>query len=68
MAVDNAGRVPGCRTWSHEALPQVKDDQKKVFCGIRAESWIFDLYCTLLLEPEDQAPTQRLTPIPPTTR
>lgn len=47
---------------------EVKDDQKKVFCGIRAESWIFDLYCTLLLEPEDQAPTQRLTPIPPTTR
>lgn len=47
---------------------EVKDDQKKMFCGIRAESWIFDLYCTLLLEPEDQAPTQRLTPIPPTTR
>lgn len=35
---------------------KVKEDQKKVFFGIRADSQIFNLYCALLLEPEGPAP------------
>ncbi|KAM5224512.1 anoctamin-9 [Hipposideros larvatus] len=35
---------------------EVKEDQKKVFFGIRAGNQIFDLYCALLLEPEGPAP------------
>ncbi|KAL0617151.1 Anoctamin-9, partial [Plecturocebus cupreus] len=32
--------------------PQMIKDQKQVFFGIRADNSIFDLYCTLLLEPK----------------
>uniref|UniRef100_A0A8D2FRS3 Anoctamin n=1 Tax=Theropithecus gelada TaxID=9565 RepID=A0A8D2FRS3_THEGE len=45
-------------------------DQKRVFFGIRADNSIFDLYRTLLLEPEGPAPHAELaapTPIPVTT-
>lgn len=35
---------------------EVKEDQDKVFFGIRAGSQIFDLYCALLLETEGPAP------------
>lgn len=34
----------------------MKEDQDKVFFGIRAGSQIFDLYCALLLETEGPAP------------
>uniref|UniRef100_A0A2K5NQP3 Anoctamin n=1 Tax=Cercocebus atys TaxID=9531 RepID=A0A2K5NQP3_CERAT len=46
-------------------------DQKRVFFGIRADNSIFDLYRTLLLEPEGPAPHAELaapTPVPVTTR
>ncbi|XP_073745952.1 anoctamin-9 isoform X4 [Callorhinus ursinus] len=47
------------------------EDHKKVFFGIRADSRIFDLYCTLLMEPE--GPATRVQParpssVPATTR
>nr|XP_014968784.2 anoctamin-9-like [Macaca mulatta] len=51
--------------------PQTIQDQKRVFFGIRADSSIFDLYRTLLLEPEGPAPHAELaapTPVPVTTR
>nr|XP_028688754.1 anoctamin-9-like [Macaca mulatta] len=50
--------------------PQTIQDQKRVFFGIRADSRIFDLYRTLLLEPEGPAPHTELaapTPVPVTT-
>nr|XP_008534148.1 PREDICTED: anoctamin-9 [Equus przewalskii] len=46
-------------------------DKEKIFFGIRADSRIFNLYRTLLLEPENPAPGMEpatLTPIPATTR
>ncbi|XP_047548658.1 anoctamin-9 isoform X1 [Lutra lutra] len=47
------------------------EDREKVFFGIRADGRIFDLYHTLLMEPEGPAarvqPT-RPTPVPATTR
>uniref|UniRef100_A0A2K6L039 Anoctamin n=1 Tax=Rhinopithecus bieti TaxID=61621 RepID=A0A2K6L039_RHIBE len=42
-------------------------DQKRVFFGIRADNSIFDLYRTLLLEPEGPTPNAELaalTPVP----
>ncbi|XP_027435755.1 anoctamin-9 isoform X1 [Zalophus californianus] len=47
------------------------EDHRKVFFGIRADSRIFDLYCTLLMEPE--GPATRVQParpssVPATTR
>lgn len=51
--------------------PQMIEDHEKVFFGIRADSRVFDLYRTLLMEPEGPAaraqPT-RPTPVPATTR
>ncbi|XP_054581702.1 anoctamin-9 [Eptesicus fuscus] len=50
---------------------KVKEDQEKVFFGIRADSRIFGLYRTLLMEPEGPAPrveSARPPPIPDTTR
>uniref|UniRef100_A0A0D9RF77 Anoctamin n=1 Tax=Chlorocebus sabaeus TaxID=60711 RepID=A0A0D9RF77_CHLSB len=50
--------------------PQRTQDQKRVFFGIRADNSIFDLYHTLLLEPEGPAPHAELaapTPIPVAT-
>ncbi|XP_033061113.1 anoctamin-9 isoform X2 [Trachypithecus francoisi] len=46
-------------------------DQKLVFFGIRADNSIFDLYRTLLLEPEGPTPNAELaapTPVPVATR
>ncbi|XP_023039178.1 anoctamin-9 isoform X1 [Piliocolobus tephrosceles] len=46
-------------------------DQKLVFFGIRADNSIFDLYRTLLLEPEGPTPHAELaapTPVPVATR
>ncbi|KAL4671641.1 hypothetical protein H8959_004350 [Pygathrix nigripes] len=46
-------------------------DQKRVFFGIRADNSIFDLYRTLLLEPEGPTPNAKLaapTPVPVATR
>uniref|UniRef100_A0A8C6QQR3 Anoctamin n=1 Tax=Nannospalax galili TaxID=1026970 RepID=A0A8C6QQR3_NANGA len=46
-------------------------DQKKVFFGIRADSRIFELYHTLLMEPDDPGPQAKgpgSTHIPVTTR
>lgn len=47
------------------------EDREKVFFGIRADSRIFELYHTLLMEPEGPAarvqPT-RPAPVPATTR
>ncbi|XP_012507381.1 PREDICTED: anoctamin-9 [Propithecus coquereli] len=50
---------------------KVKKDQKQVFFGIRADNSIFDLYRTLLVEPEGPAPRvepETPSPIPATTR
>uniref|UniRef100_A0A8C8YZS7 Anoctamin n=1 Tax=Prolemur simus TaxID=1328070 RepID=A0A8C8YZS7_PROSS len=48
---------------------KVKKDQKRVFFGIRADDSIFDLYRTLLLEPEGPGSTVKTpTPVPATTR
>ncbi|XP_057582361.1 anoctamin-9 isoform X5 [Hippopotamus amphibius kiboko] len=50
---------------------KVREDQEKVFFGIRADNGIFDRYCRLLVQPEDTAPRgelARLTSIPATTR
>ncbi|XP_070282454.1 anoctamin-9 isoform X3 [Myotis yumanensis] len=50
---------------------KVKEDQEKVFFGIRADSRIFSLYRTLLMEPEGPAPrvdSARPITIPDTTR
>ncbi|XP_008589003.1 PREDICTED: anoctamin-9 [Galeopterus variegatus] len=50
---------------------KVIEDQKQVFFGIRADNTIFDLYRTLLMEPEGPAPRAELArpaPIPATTR
>ncbi|KAM7084506.1 anoctamin-9 isoform 2-T2 [Molossus nigricans] len=44
---------------------KVKEDEEKVFFGIRADNRIFSLYRTLLLEPE--GPDPRVEPIGPTT-
>lgn len=55
----------------HAAHPQVKEDEEKVFFGIRADNRIFGLYRTLLLETEGPAPRAEPigpTPIPATTR
>lgn len=55
----------------HCPPPQVKEDQEKVFFGIRADSRIFSLYRTLLMEPEGPAPRVESAwppPIPDTTR
>ncbi|KAL4829636.1 hypothetical protein H8958_006551, partial [Nasalis larvatus] len=46
-------------------------DQKLVFFGIRADNSVFDLYRTLLLEPEGPTPNAELaapTPVPVATR
>ncbi|XP_036151563.1 anoctamin-9 isoform X2 [Myotis myotis] len=50
---------------------KVKEDQEKVFFGIRADSRIFSLYRTLLMEPEGPAPrvdSARPITVPDTTR
>ncbi|XP_021119725.1 anoctamin-9 isoform X3 [Heterocephalus glaber] len=50
---------------------KVREDQRHVFFGIRADNRIFDLYRTLLVEPEDPAPSleqARPTTVPATTR
>ncbi|XP_069909985.1 anoctamin-9 isoform X1 [Oryctolagus cuniculus] len=50
---------------------KVKEDHKQVFFGVRADSRIFDLYHTLLVEPEGAAPSAepaKPTPVPATTR
>nr|XP_031303997.1 anoctamin-9 isoform X2 [Camelus dromedarius] len=39
---------------------KVMEDQEKMFFGIRADSRLFDLYCTLLTEPEGPAPRVEL--------
>lgn len=44
----------------------MKEDREKVFFGIRADSRIFSLYRTLLMEPESPAPGgQAARPSPP---
>ncbi|XP_053058656.1 anoctamin-9 isoform X1 [Acinonyx jubatus] len=50
---------------------KVMEDREKVFFGVRADSRIFDLYRTLLMEPEGPAARvqpARPAPIPATTR
>ncbi|XP_025771349.1 anoctamin-9 [Puma concolor] len=50
---------------------KVLEDREKVFFGVRADSRIFDLYRTLLMEPEGPAAgvqPARPAPIPATTR
>ncbi|KAF5913678.1 hypothetical protein HPG69_007593 [Diceros bicornis minor] len=50
---------------------KVLEDKEKMFFGIRADSRLFNLYRTLLLEPEGPAPSVEpagLAPIPATTR
>ncbi|XP_063108069.1 anoctamin-9 isoform X3 [Cavia porcellus] len=44
---------------------KVREDQKRVFFGIRADNRIFDLYRTLLMEPE--VPASGVEPATPTT-
>ncbi|XP_031531019.2 anoctamin-9 isoform X2 [Vicugna pacos] len=39
---------------------KVMEDQEKMFFGIRADSRLFDLYCTLLAEPEGPVPRVEL--------
>ncbi|XP_004638088.1 anoctamin-9 [Octodon degus] len=49
----------------------MREDQNQVFFGIRADNRIFDLYRTLLMEPEGSAPGMepaRPTTVPATTR
>lgn len=57
---------------SHAAPhPQAREDQAKVFFGIRADNRVFDRYHRLLMEPEATAPRGELarpTSIPATTR
>lgn len=51
--------------------PQVKEDKEKVYFGVQADSRIFDLYRTLLMEPKGPTPqgeSARSTLIPTTTR
>ncbi|XP_073908253.1 anoctamin-9 isoform X2 [Castor canadensis] len=50
---------------------KVVEDQKRVFFGIRADNRIFDLYRTLLVDPEHPDPRVQPTgsePVPATTR
>ncbi|XP_014651309.1 PREDICTED: anoctamin-9 [Ceratotherium simum simum] len=50
---------------------KVLEDKEKMFFGIRADSRLFNLYRTLLLEPKGPAPSVEpagLAPIPATTR
>ncbi|XP_059959621.1 anoctamin-9 [Mesoplodon densirostris] len=49
---------------------KAREDQAKVFFGIRADNWVFDQYRRLLMEPEATAPRGELarpTSIPATT-
>lgn len=72
VAVDEGARVlRWCSGSRAVSCPQKLQDKEKIFFGIRADSRIFNLYRTLLLEPENPAPGMEpatLTPIPATTR
>uniref|UniRef100_A0A8D0QQM3 Anoctamin n=1 Tax=Sus scrofa TaxID=9823 RepID=A0A8D0QQM3_PIG len=57
----------GSKGFQHKVL----EDQEKLYFGMRADNSIFDLYRTLLREPEEFAPRAELarpTPVPATTR
>lgn len=57
----------GSKGFHHKVL----EDQEKLYFGMRADNSIFDLYRTLLREPEEFAPRAELarpTPVPATTR
>lgn len=71
MAVHQGGASEVERRPPSSLPPQMLEDREKVFYGIRADGRIFDLYHTLLMEPEGPAarvqPT-RPTSVPATTR
>lgn len=60
VAVDAGRGVLGEEEGPMRLRPQVKEDQEKVFFGIRADKEVFDLYRTLLMEPEGPAPRVQL--------
>lgn len=65
------GFQSGAEVPKRPPAPQRIEDGDKVFFGVRADSRIFDLYRTLLMEPEGPAARvqpARPAPIPATTR
>lgn len=65
------GFQSGAEVPKRPPAPQMMEDREKVFFGVRADSRIFDLYRTLLMEPEGPAARgqpARPAPIPATTR